>query len=219
MPAYAPRQPRKGGGAEWTQEQKDEYQRQWDAYRKRMAKVQPGQARDFTARLIEITDLTPLQKTYNGVTTVKDRRIIWYQLVEPGLDMLRFRCDSADNPFFHKTKLNECLRAHGVFPKEEDGLDIEFEDLYGQTAIITIQKGDNREDGKYGGFYSNLIGIKPNFDDEEEEEEAPPTKPVARKAVAASGGTRKPQPKPAPVEDETPPWDVDDEVEDAGVPF
>ena len=89
MAHYPARTPRKNGGAEWTQEQKDAYQKQWDTYRKKMAKVQPGQARDFNAVLIEITDLTPLKKTYNGVTTVKDRRIIWYQLTDPGLDMLR----------------------------------------------------------------------------------------------------------------------------------
>ena len=206
MPAYPARQPRKGGGAEWTQEQKDEYQRQWDNYRKRMAKVQPGQSRDFTARLIEITDLTPLQKTYNGVTTVKDRRIIWYQLVDPGLDMLRFRCDSADNPFLHKTKLNECLRAHGVFPKEEEGLDIEFEDLCEQKAIITLQKGQENNDGRYGGFYTNLVAIKPYFGDDDEEE-APAPKATARKREVKA---------PAPVE-EAPPWDEDED--ETPVPF
>lgn len=202
MPAYPKRAPRKGGGAEWTEEQKAAYQKQWDNYRKKMAKVQEGQARDFNAVLIEISDLTPLKKTYNGVTTVKDRRIIWYQLTEPGLDMLRFRCDSADNPFFHKTKLNECLRAHGVFPKEEEGLDIEFDDLYGQPAIITLQKGGENSDGKYGGFYTNLVAIKPSFDDEEEEEDAPPPPPKKKAAKKA----------PAPVEEEErAPWEEDED--------
>lgn len=218
MPKYQARQPRKGGGAEWTQEQKDEYQRQWGNYRTRMAKVQPGQARDFTARLIEITDLTPMEKTYNGVTTVKDRRIIWYQLVDPGLDMLRFRCDSADNPFFHKTKLNECLRAHGVFPKEEEGLDVSFEDLYGQKAIITLQKGGENSDGKYGGFYTNLIGIKPYFgDDDEEEEPAPAPKPAVRSKASFRSNPTGGATKVTPVEDETPPWD--DDEDETPVPF
>jgi hypothetical protein len=202
MPAYAARVKKQTSGQEWTQEQKDEYNQQWNVnFRKKMAKVQEGQSRDLNVELVEITDVQKLKRTYQNVTTEYDGRIIWVQATDKGIDMLRFRVNTADNPFYFKTMLNNVLRACGVFPKEEEGLDIEFEDLIGTRLIMTIMKQGERGDGKYGGFYTKIVGFKPHFDDEDEDNEPPV-------AVQKRAGLKAAQ---TPVEEAKAPWEDEDE--------
>lgn len=167
---YQPITKRQGGageGANWTPEQKAAYQAQWDNYTRYMAKRQPGQTRDFDATIFCIDAPAERTETYQGVTTTKMKRRIGVQLAEKGVDMLRFYEYSADNPFNDKTLLNKVLNACGIFPKEEEGLTVDFNTLVGKRVRVTLEKQGPRTDGSRGGFWTKLRDIQPVFEDDE----------------------------------------------------
>lgn len=221
--SYAAKQPKQGnGGEQWTEEQRNAFQAQWDNFAKKMAKRKAGQTRDFDAVCIYIGDAAPVTKEFKGEKSTTIRRDIKFELREAGLDMLRWQESSADNPFNDKTILHQLIVAvTGVVPRQEDGLTINFEDLLNKKVRVTIERQNNRKEGEEnvrGGFYSKLRGVSPIFDDDDEEEAPapPPTKkptPLPKAALTPPKDAKKvaANPTPAtPVESDDEPWEDED---------
>lgn len=205
MATYAPRPKRQGGngdGAEWTEEQKHAYTQQWDNFRVKMAKRSRGQTRDFDATVLLISEPFDEDKEFKGVTTKRRARTIKVQLAEPGLDMLRWQENSADNPFNDKTLLHKLIVAiTGEKPDQEKGFAIAFDSLIGRKVRVTIEKQGERSDQQRGGFYSKLRNISPVFEDDDEAPAAPVKKPLPERNAEVN-------PRGASAEDELP-WGED----------
>lgn len=187
---YAPRAPRQQGtgeGAQWTEEQKAAYQKQWDNYTRLMAKRVQGQTRDFDAVVFRVEEPRDIPNNFPGAKkATRTVRKIGVQLAQPGVDMLRFYGDSADNPFNDKTLLNKLIiAAAGFTPKEEEGLSIDYSTLYGKRVRVTLEKQGPRSDGQRGGFWTGLKDIQPIFEDDDE---LPVQNESTRTRVVEAGG-------------------------------
>lgn len=195
---YAPKVQRQyaGGGEEWTEDQKAEYQAQWDNYARLMAKRQEGQTRDFDATVFEVSDMHVVPNNFPGAkSATRNVRTIRVQLAQQGVDMLRFQGDSADNPFNDKTLLNQLIiAALGFTPKQEEGLEIDFNDLVGKRVRVTLEKQRQRTDGRRGGFWTKLKAISPIFEDEDESFPTTPAPSVRTAGVKKDASTTEKAP-------------------------
>lgn len=199
MAIYAARAPRTKGtgtgeGAEWTEEQKEAYAQQWDNYTLLMAKRNQGDTRDFDCVIISIGEPHEVPNTFKDrKSDTRTVRTFGVQLTHPGVNMLRFFEDGADNPFNDKTLLYKAIRAvAGFTPNEEEGLDMDFDTLLNKPCRVTLQKQGKREDGKRGGFWTKVKGFNPVFDDDD---------------IILPATTAKVTVAPALVEGPADPWD------------
>lgn len=168
-----------GGGQEWTDEQKLEYSEQWKRFAKLMASRPVGAKRNFKAAVLEVSDPVLKERKFQGVSTVRKCRTIKVELREPGLDMLRFITDSADNVQNEKTALNHLyIAVTGETPPREGRFSYDVDDLEGAIVQAVIKKGPAREDGQRGGFYSDLVDFEGVYEDTGIEEELAPTVPA-----------------------------------------
>lgn len=168
--------PKKGsgkGGVQWTPEQKAAYADSERAFARYMKNLSKGEIRTFDAVLLEISEPFEEENTFPGVPkgTMAIRRSVKIELqgnpavqLDDGTaaspDGMRWQKNSADNPFNDKTMLNMLLRATVGDPDDTKPFTFDWNTLVGTAIRVDIQKQGPRNDGKRGGFYSELKGIR-----------------------------------------------------------
>lgn len=147
----------------------------WTVFDKRFRGRGPKDRIFFLARVIEMAD-SPSPNTDNfGVT--KMASLVKVELLEAGLEGLRFQAYLTDNPATNTVQnpdsaLNHLVRActgreiprHGRFDWDTD-------EVVGQLVMAGIQRGNQKDavtDGR-GAFYSELKDFQRYFPDDEEE--------------------------------------------------
>lgn len=161
------------GGAQWTPEQKAAYAESELAFARYMKNFAKGEIRTFDAVLLSISEPFEEENTYPGVPkgTMVTRRTVKIelrgnpavQLAEGGAaspDGMRWQKNSADNPFNDKTLINQLLAATVGEPDDTKPFTIDYSSLEGLPIRVDIQKQGPRNDGKRGGFYSELKAIR-----------------------------------------------------------
>lgn len=161
------------GGVQWTPEQKAAYASVESAFARYMKNLSKGDIRSFDAVVLSISDSFPEENTFPGTPpgTMRDVRTVKIELqgnaavqLEDGSaaspDGMRWQKNSADNPFNDKTLLNMLLRATVGNPDDRAPFTVDWNTLVGTPIRVDIQKQGPRNDGKRGGFYSELKAIR-----------------------------------------------------------
>lgn len=205
------RKPGSAGDKQWTDEEKAAYEKQQARAFRNFARYfagspDPKTRLPFKAKVIEIGD-APRPVTNNFGT--RNATLVKVELVDPPVAGIRFQMDVTDNDATEKagatiqnTKaaLNHLyVAATGARPPEYgsfvwDTQDILHESEGGNGRFINalIARGQDRDDGRRGGLYSELKDFAPfieapAFDDEDEVDDVPlpvVKKPRAKKAAA-----------------------------------
>lgn len=169
----------------WTEEQKAEYAAKWAEYARLFAGRRKGASRRFAATVIELGDAKEVPNTYPGVPpgTMRVVREIVVELIEPGLEGLRFYGETANNPQNPKTRLQQLVVAvTRQVPPERGSFSIDLDTLLNVPVMVELQKGNPREDGKRGGFHTKLVSFEELYEDEA---------PKAARPVAVAGPSTK----------------------------
>ena len=179
------------------------FARRWRGY------TDPKDRQDFVARVVSMSD-EPFQYTHPTFGDTRWVSEVKVELVEPGLEGIRFIARPTDNPHTNTvtnpdSALNHLVRAAtGLRIPERGTFTWDTNDVVGKLVIAVIERGKDNPGGPRGGLYSEVKDFKkyvPPAEDEEEEEPAP--KPLPR----ATAPRRRP----------TPELEVDPELDD--VPF
>lgn len=140
----------------------------------------------FVCRVMEMSE-EPFLHTDNFGTQAM-RSMVKVELLEAGMDCIRFVTHITDNPAKNtvqntKSVLNHLVRAATGRDIPEDGPFLwDTDEVVGATVVAVIARGGDRSDGQRGGLWSEIKDFEPYFPDtDEEEEEAPAPVPVPAK--------------------------------------
>ena len=173
----------------------------------------------FLARVIHLDDNPSMQTDNFGET--KMRSLVKVELVEKGMEAIRFQTLLTDNPKTNTVQnpnsaLNHLVRAAtGRSIPEAGNFNWDTDEVVGQLVWAEIERGNDRTDGQRGGLYSELKDFAryvPVDDDEDEAaEEIPiPASATRKRGASATSGTKAKTPPAAEP-------DYDAELDD--VPF
>lgn len=142
---------------------------------------------------VTVGDSEMYAKTFQGVIGAeKPHRNITVKLGGE-LEGLTFETMSADNVQNEKTALHKLYVAKmGEIPPPKGSFTYDVDKLEGE-AIVLLQKGNARTDGKFGGFFFNIGGFKRDIADSADEET------IEQYLARTTGGAVNPTPStPAP---------------------
>lgn len=171
-------------------------------FARRFRNYEPKDRLPFVVKVIEFSD-APWEKTetFNGQQQKRMVSTVKVELVEAGMEGIRFQMDATDNPRTNTVQnpnsaLNHLVRAATGRAIPESGSfiwdtnEVLHEDAGGTGKLVLayIARGQDNPDGRRGGLYSELKDFGKYVAPEPEEDEETPVaaRPVPKKKAKAA---------------------------------